>query len=98
MRKAIVCLTLLVLAAPAFSLSNEDLRSIIEKPRATAGDAVLMIAALDDPEATLASVDLSKFGKLAGMDVNSPLTVGDYAFIALEMERLPRAFSSSSRG
>lgn len=91
MRKAIVCLTLLFLVSPAFSLSNEDLRTIIDKPQATTGDAVAMLAALDDPEATLASVDLAGYGKLAGMDVNAALTVGDYAFIALEMGKAPKS-------
>ncbi len=84
MKKFII---LLLVLAPVlgFPLSNEDLRTLMDKPRATVGDALLMVSAMDDPNLTMSGVDVSANKKLAAMNAESPLTIGDYAVIAVEL-------------
>lgn len=87
MKKILPLIALLFLAAPAFGMSNDDLRALIDKPRATAGDAVLMVASIANPDATLESLNLASNKRLAKLDVNEPLTVGTFAMIAIELKQ-----------
>jgi len=67
-----------------FSISNEEIRSILEKKIASVGDAIYAIYSIDNENATLQSLDLKNNPRLLSLKQDVKLDAGALAIIAIE--------------
>jgi hypothetical protein len=81
-----VLLTLILLCSFSYSLSNDDIRAIMDKKTAAVGDAALMIAAIDTPDIQKDAVDM-KAPRLASLKTDENLTAGTFSVLAIEMKK-----------
>ena len=71
-----------------YSISNEDIRSIIDKDTATVEDAVLMIASIDNPDVGKGSIDVQDNWRLRPLKMDDPLNAGRLSIIAIEFKKV----------
>jgi hypothetical protein len=86
--KAFVILILLsFITVPAFCISNEDLRAIMDKKVASVGDAIYMVYSLAVPSAAPDDINLIQNARIKSLNRNSDLDAGTFAVIAIELNK-----------
>ncbi len=77
MKKISVILLMIILSVPLFALSNEELRSIMEKKQASIGDAIALVNEVSE-------VKLQDNAVIKKMNSNKQLTIGDMGKVMIE--------------
>jgi hypothetical protein len=92
MRFTAVILLIVLTAAGAFSLSNEDMRVILDKKTASIGDALYVIYSIDNPDAVMADIYSITNHWIMAMDKGAVLDAGALAVIAIELGKARGGF------
>lgn len=80
----ILILLALFTAGGLFALSNEDMRTIMDKKTATVGDAIYVLYSIDNPDASITDIDRISNPKIKALDRDQNLDAGALAIIAIE--------------
>jgi hypothetical protein len=72
------------MAGGLYSLSNEDMRTIMDKKTATVGDAIYVIYSIDNPDAVIADIDKINLPSIKALNRDQNLDAGTLAIIAIE--------------
>jgi hypothetical protein len=83
-----VMLLAFIAATSGYSLSNDDIRAIMDKKAAAVSDAAFMIAALDNPDIQKDAVDMKTNPRLASLKTDENLTAGSFSVLAIEMKKV----------
>lgn len=85
-------LVLLLSAITGFSISNTEIRDIMDKAKPTIGDAVYLISALDKEDVERNSIDLKSNSRLASLKLDDALTAGSFSIVAIELKKAKSGF------
>ncbi len=92
MRFIAVILLIVLTAAGIYSLSNEDMRVILDKKTASIGDALYVIYSIDNPDAVMADLYGITNKRISAMDKGAVLDAGTLAVIAIELGKARGGF------
>jgi hypothetical protein len=79
-------------------MTPAELRDLVDKPVATVGDALYLVASLDSPDITKDMIDLKGDARLLALKADAPLDCGTFSTIAIEMKKAKSSIIYSLTG
>ncbi len=85
--RMLILLAALCVAVSGYGVSNDDLRTIMDKKTAAVSDAIYLIYSIDNPASVQADVALVTNARIQALDKGADLDAGAFAIIAIEMKK-----------
>ncbi len=83
-----ICFVCLVLSGiKAYSISNDDIRALMDKKNATVIDALYMVYSIDKPDAVISDLASINNPRISALKKDANLDAGAFAIIAIEMKK-----------
>jgi hypothetical protein len=87
MTRWIILSALLFAFTMGYSISNEEVRALIDKKTATVGDAMVLVGSIDKADFDKNDIKAKNNSRLAALKLDTALNAGDLAVILIENKK-----------